>query len=87
MEINEENCKSFRNGRKVSCGLLPYNFISRNKTNKQTKWSTDLNRFMWEKLLNQKKKKNKWINNNNYNNNNKNEKKKNCQKSKRLKNW
>ena len=36
MEINEEHCKSFGNGRKlISGGLLPNNFSARNKTNKQ----------------------------------------------------
>ena len=38
MEINEEHCKSFENGRKIILmknGLLSYNFSSRNKTNKQ----------------------------------------------------
>ena len=59
--------------------------------NKQTKWSTNLNRCMWEKLFNQKKKKiNKWINDNNNNtnsNNNNNNNKEKREKKKRLKNW
>ena len=36
MEINEENCKPFENGRKaIQLWILPYSFSSRNK--KQTK--------------------------------------------------
>ena len=36
MEINEEHCKSFGNGRKVmKLWIITYNFSSRNKTNKQ----------------------------------------------------
>ena len=49
------------------------------KVNKQIKQSTNLNRFIWEKLFNQKKQKvkNKWINNNNNDNNNNNNNNKN----------
>ena len=57
MEINGKNCKSFGNGKKVMklwISTLPFNL---NKENKQTKWPTNLSRFMWEKLLNQKEKK------------------------------
>ena len=73
MEINEENCKSFGNRREeMKFWIITLQFQLK-KQNKQTKKYTNLNRFMWQKLLNQKKKvKKKWINNNNDNNNNNN---------------
>ena len=67
MEIDEGNCKCFENRRKViSCGLLPYNFSSRNKTNKQNNLLT-LTVSCEKSCLTRRKKtvKNKWMNNNN----------------------
>ena len=56
MEINEEICKSFGNKRKLmKLWIITLQFQLK-KQNKQTNESTNLNRFMWEKLLNQKKK-------------------------------
>ena len=75
MEINEESCKSSGNVGKVRKFLIINPRISAQEKKQTKKWSTNLNSFMWGKLLNQKKKKvkNKWISNNNNNNNNKNE--------------
>ena len=47
MEINEENCKSFGNGRKVMKLWIITPQFKLKKQNKQTKESTNLiNRFM-----------------------------------------
>ena len=46
MEINEEHCKSFGNGRKVMKLWIITLQFQRKKQNKQTKYSTNLNRFM-----------------------------------------
>ena len=75
MEINEESCKSFGNGGKVrKFWIITIEFRLKKKKTNTKKWSTNLNSFMWGKLLNQKKKKvkKKWVSNNNNNNNNKN---------------
>ena len=61
IKINEENCKSFGNGRKVMKLWIITPQFKLKKQNKQTKESTNLiNRFMWEKeLFNPKKRKQK----------------------------
>ena len=59
MGINEENCKPFGNGRKViKLRIITLQIKVKKQstqTNKQTKQSANLNRFMWGKgLFNQK---------------------------------
>ena len=45
--INEEDCKSFGNGRKVmKLWIITPQFKLKKRTNKQTKQSTNLNHFM-----------------------------------------
>ena len=60
MTVNEGNCKSFGNGRKVMklwIINLQFQLKKQNKkTNKQSKESTNLNHFMWKKIRSKMKK-------------------------------